>query len=109
MLARRCQSMHSLLSAVEMTHKMQINPSGSVGTIVRNYSLTCLCVVYTIAMATIRGQHLFRSELPIVWLLFEGSDYSRVASIRRNTVFTFCIVVVYKSTGAPASNPGLPF
>ena len=37
-------------------------------------------------MATIRGQCLFRSELPIVWLLCEGSDYSRVASIRRNTV-----------------------
>ena len=29
------------------------------------------------AAATIRGLHLFHSELPIMWLLFEGSVYSK--------------------------------
>ena len=33
-------------------------------------------------MATIRGWRLFCSELQIVRLLFEGSDYLRVASIQ---------------------------
>ena len=41
-----------------------------------------------LAMATIPGRYLFCSELPIVWLLFESGNYSRVASIQRNTVFT---------------------
>ena len=35
-----------------------------------------------LAAATIRGRRLFGSELPIVRLLFEGGDYSRVATIR---------------------------
>ena len=39
-----------------------------------------------ISEATIWGSRLFCSELPFVWLLFEGSNYSRVASIWRNTV-----------------------
>ena len=44
-------------------------------------TVVCVCRVLVLAMATIRGQCLFRSELPIVWLLCEGSDYSRAASI----------------------------
>ena len=56
------------------------SPSTSVVTIVKNHSHTCTRV-------TNRGWRLFRSELRIVQLLFEGGDYLRPASIRRNTVF----------------------
>ena len=36
-----------------------------------------------LAPATIRGRRLFHSELPNMPLLFEGGDYSRVASNQR--------------------------
>ena len=38
-------------------------------------------------VATFRGHCLVCSELPFVWLLFEGGNYLRVASIQRNMVF----------------------
>ena len=60
------------------------SPSASTVTVVRNYFHICVCA----AAATIQGRRLFRSELLVVWLLFEGGDYSRVASIQRNTVNT---------------------
>ena len=53
-------------------------PSTSLVIIVRNCSQT---------MATIRGQHLFHSELLIVWRLFEGGGYSRAAAIRGRWLF----------------------
>ena len=37
---------------------------------------------HILTVATIRGRHLFHSELQIVRLLFEGSDYSRAATIQ---------------------------
>ena len=43
-----------------------------------------LCIL---AVAIIQDQCLFLSELPIMWLLFEGDDYLRASSIQRNTVF----------------------
>ena len=58
------------------------SPSASPMTVFRKKFV----YVCTVAAATIQGWCLFRSELQIVWLLFKGSDYSRVASIRRNTV-----------------------
>ena len=36
----------------------------------------------TVAAATIRGRRLFCSELLIVWLLFEGGDYSKKYGIQ---------------------------
>ena len=51
-------------------------PSDSLVTIVRNYLCMCACALL-VAVATIRGQHLFHSELPIVRLLFEGGVYSK--------------------------------
>ena len=71
--------MHSLsvlLSAVETSR------TTSLVTVIRN----CVRVPRILAAATIRGRRLFCSELPIVRLLFKGGDYSRVASIQRNTV-----------------------
>ena len=47
---------------------------------------TRVCVPRLVAAVTIQGQHLFRSELRIVRLLFEGGHYLRAVSIRRNTV-----------------------
>ena len=44
---------------------------------------------HIVAMATIQGRRLFRSELLIVRLLFEGGDYSRAASIRRSMVYYY--------------------
>ena len=38
-------------------------------------------MAHILAASTIRGQCLFRSEFPIVQLLFEHGDYSRTASI----------------------------
>ena len=49
-----------------------------------------VAIVHILAAATIRGWRLFCSELPIVRLLFEGSNCLRAASIRRlsgNTTF----------------------
>ena len=78
------------------------SPSASPVTVVRNYSHTCMYAVYSSCgyylrpaftslrtpgpdcAATIRGQRLFRSELPTVQLLFD--DYLRAAIIRINTV-----------------------
>ena len=38
-------------------------------------------------VATIQGWHLFHSELPIVWLLFEGSDYLKKYGMHTNVPF----------------------
>ena len=73
-VVRSVHSLSVLLSAVEMTHTTQIAlalawwPSSES---IR----TRVCVPHILAAATIRGRCLFRSELPIVWLLFEGSVY----------------------------------
>ena len=48
-------------------------------TIVRGYSQ--LCSMYTSHGYTIRGRRSSRSELPILWLLFEGGDYMMAVSI----------------------------
>ena len=42
----------------------------------------CVRAPRILAMAIIWGQRLFRSELPIAWLLFEGGDYSRWCLIK---------------------------
>ena len=47
---------------------------------------THVLAALVLATATIPWQRLFNSELPIVRLLFEGSDYLRAASNRSNTV-----------------------
>ena len=59
--------------------------------------IVCVCVPNIVAMATIQGQHLFPSEFLIV-VLFE---YSRVASIWRNTVICLACRVIeqLKKTG----------
>ena len=51
-------------------------------------------VPHILAEATIREWHLFRLELPIVRLLFEGGNYLRAVTIRRNTVYTVRYSVV---------------
>ena len=50
---------------------------------------TCVRVPHLVAGLLFKGGVYFVQELWIVWLLFEGGHYSRVASIRRNTVFAF--------------------
>ena len=62
----------------------------------RDASCACVFLVSTHVRAprtpaavTTGGRHLFHSELLIVWLLLEGSDYSRVASNQRSTVHTY--------------------
>ena len=39
-----------------------------------------------LAVATVQELHLFCSELLVPWLLFKGGNYSKAASIQRNTV-----------------------
>ena len=46
-----------------------------------------VCVPCILATATIQGQRLFHSELPIVWLLFKGGVYLRAATIRGRHLF----------------------
>ena len=43
---------------------------------------TCVRALCILAMATLWGWCLFHSELPIVQLLFEGSNYLRVVTIQ---------------------------
>jgi len=77
------RSLPVLLSAVEMGLRTQTAlVQGSVAAIIS----TRVRVPHIVTAATIRGRRLFCSELLIVQLLFEGGDYSRVASNRRNTV-----------------------
>ena len=44
---------------------------------IKSRAHTCTVFLRSDAAAVIRRRRLFRSELPIVWLLFEGGDYSR--------------------------------
>ena len=53
------------------------SPYASPLIVVRNYSHTYARVSCIVAVATIRGRHLFRSELLTVQLLFEGGVYSK--------------------------------
>ena len=65
----------------------------SASMVIRKYSHTH-ALPHIIAMANIRGWHLFHSELLIVWLLFEGGDYSRAASIQRNMAILVSVNVL---------------
>ena len=49
---------------------------------------TCVGVLSSLAVATLWERRVFCSGLPIVRLLFEGRDYSSMASIWRNTIFS---------------------
>ena len=79
----------SLSSAVSRANKSNStnSPSASLGWWLSS-KIICVCVhvLCIVAAATIQGRHLFCSELPIVRLLFEGSDYLRVTSIWKSTV-----------------------
>ena len=84
MPVRCCQQYTQPLSLAASRGNESYNtnsPSTSPAIAVRNYSRACL------AAATVQGWCIFRSELPIVWLLFKKGDYSREAPIQRNTVF----------------------
>ena len=66
------------------------------GTARHEASCSCIVLVSThvrathiLAAVTIGGQHLFHSELLIVWLLLEGGDYASAVSNRRSTVHTY--------------------
>ena len=67
--------------------------------IIRKYSHT-RALSHIIATANIRGWH---SELPIVWLLFDGGNYLRVATIQRNVsvnaLIWIAIWVAYPTSG----------
>ena len=67
-------------------------------TVVKNYSHTC--VPHILVAPTIRGQRLFHSELPVVWLLFEGGIYSekyRVCNVGMH--WHTCASAAYTSRG----------
>ena len=66
------------------------NSSASMVIVIRKYSHTC-ALPHIIATANIWGWHSFLSKLPIEWLLFEGGDYLRAASIQRNMVILFSV------------------
>ena len=50
------------------------------------YISTCVHVQHIPAAANIQERHLVHSVLPIVQLLFEGSDYLKAVSNQSNTV-----------------------
>ena len=82
--------MHSLsvlLSVVEPSRTSQTALANLVTSseIVRNRVWNRVRVPCILAVATIRGQYLFCSELPIVHLLFEGGNYSRAASVENSS------------------------
>ena len=79
-------SLSVLLSAVETSLRTQtaLEIAQWVSVALISVRIRAPCIL---AAATIWGWRLFHSELPIVWLLFEGGDYSRAASNRRNTVY----------------------
>ena len=62
-----CQSWKCLIATTRQPYST--NPS----IIIRNHSLTCASTTI-LAEATVRGWHLFRSEVLIVQLLFEGGN-----------------------------------
>ena len=80
-------SLSVLLSAVETTCTPQIALALAWWPLSEIIS-TRVRVPCMLATATSPGRYLFCSELSNVWLLFKSGNYSRVASIRRNTVFT---------------------
>ena len=83
-ITRHCQwYAQPLSSAVSCENNLYNidNTSVSMVIFIRKSSHTH-ALPHIIAMANIRGWHLFRSELPIVWLIFEGGDYSRAVSIQ---------------------------
>ena len=84
------RSLSVLLSAVEMTCTTQNSPSTSVVTI-RNHSHTCAPAVFTSHGYYSRVMFIsYRASDCVAIIqgrcLFEGSDYLRPASIRRNMV-----------------------
>ena len=76
-------SLSVLLSAVETSLRTQtaLEIAQWVSVALISVRIRAPCIL---AAATIWGWRLFHSELPTVWLLFEGGDYSRAAS---NTVY----------------------
>ena len=88
MVARRCQQYAQPLSPAVIRGNDSYNtnrPSASVVTIIRNHSYTCASAVFT-SCGYYSKAAFIHSELWIVRLPFEGSDYLRAASIQRNTV-----------------------
>ena len=55
-------------------------------------------VPHILAMATIRGWHLFHSGLLIVWILFEGGIYLKQYNICHISYFCFALTVVSRNT-----------
>ena len=102
-------SLSVLLSAVGMTGTTQT----SVVTVVRNHSYTCVRAVFASRGYYSRVAFIsFKNFGLCAWLLFDGSHYSRVTSIRRNTV---CIRSRSQTLGSSASDgfflalPGFDF
>ena len=77
MVAKRCQYYAQCLSPAVSRGNDSYKTNSCVVIIVRNH----LHIPGLLAAGTIRGPCLFCSELRIVRLLFEGGDYSKVASI----------------------------
>ena len=67
-------SLYVLLSGVETSHTTRTALTLDWWL---SSEIVCVRVLRIVAAATIRGWHLFRSELLIVRLLFEGSDFWR--------------------------------
>ena len=90
-------SLSVLLSAMETCHATQIAPAlawwPSSEIIHTHVRVPCI-----LAAATILRQHLFGSKLPITWLLFKGSIYSKKYSIFLFVLSSFKFLLLLKSS-----------
>ena len=79
-------SLSILLSAMEMTRTTRIALALACS-LFSEIICTRVHMPHILATATIWRGHLFRSELPLVRLLFEGGYYSRMVIIRERWLF----------------------
>ena len=83
-------SLSVLLSAVEMNLRTRTALEIAQWALAAIIS-THVCVPHVLATATVWGWCLFRLELPIVRLLFDGSNYSMMVSNQRNMCYQLTI------------------